>query len=502
MVRLLARALALILPGEWARTARLLAVKPPRTPSATVAAAIDESVQRLGEIDHIVVLMLENRSFDHMLGYLTLNGRRDIDGLTGSESNTAPDGSIHPVHWLGGRTQFAGEAEDPDHAGAAVAEQLADHNGGFVANFARYSQAAAARLDVPVPDPGLVMGYYNEQDLPVYDYLARQFCVCDRWFSSVPGATWPNRLYSVAGRCAGSHDDNPGGPIYALPAFVRYLDQHERSWRWYSYDPATLRMVDPAYRFTHHHRFAFVDRRKISVAEDALGHLTEQGGSFIEDAATGQLPDVSWIDPHFKDAHVLGPDSNDDHPPSDVRAGQQLVLSVYHAVRSGPAWNKTLLIITYDEHGGFYDHVAPPAAVDDDPRFRRYGVRVPALIVSPWIDAGAVAKTTFDHTSIIKTIMLRFARSGDVIPQISARVAAAEHLGTLLRRGGPRGAGEIEDHTPLIAPLQKWADQLRERQFAVPLRPPSPPRALTDFQSGYHQAARELRRAGLPAGHP
>ena len=179
------------------------------------------------------------------------------------------------------------------------------------------------------------MGYYDAHDLPVYDHLATEYCVVDRWFSSVPGATWPNRLYSLTGQAAGTRDDiSP--PIYSLPAFPRYLDQFGVDWRWYSFDPGTLRAVDPAYRLSQHHRFAFVDTRKLSTKERAAGELTEEGPSFLDDVAAGRLPAVSWIDPRFKDLRVLGPDSNDDHPPSDVLAGQDLVLTLYHALSSAP----------------------------------------------------------------------------------------------------------------------------------------------------------------------
>jgi hypothetical protein len=121
--------------------------------------------------------------------------------------------------------------------------------------------------------------------------------------------------------------------------------------------------------------------------------------SFLEDAANGALPSVSWIDPNFSNFNPIGFQPNDDHPPADIKDGQELVLAVYHALAASPQWEKTLLIIFYDEHGGFFDHVAPPAAPDDDPHtFGRYGVRIPALIVSPWVEPGSLSKTLFDHT--------------------------------------------------------------------------------------------------------
>jgi phospholipase C len=498
-----------LLPAKWAKVASLLAAPIPPAPAATIPAPSDPAAARLDAIDHIVVLMLENRSFDHMLGFLSLPAalggreRTGIDGLAGPQVNKNDcDGSEYPIHRLS-VTQFAGEAEDPDHSGRSVDEQLAGGGGGFVANFKRVSETRAAALGVPPPDPGLVMGYYDRDDLPVYDFLAAEYCVVDRWFSSVPGATWPNRLYAIAGRAAGSRDD-VSPPIYSLPSFVRYLDRCGGSWRWYSFDPGTLRAVDPEYRLSRHDRFAFVESRKLSPLERAAGELTEEGPSFLDDVAAGRLPDVSWIDPRFKDLRVLGPDSNDDHPPSDVRAGQDLVLTVYDALSRSPAWEKTLLIVTYDEHGGFYDHVSPPAAVDEHAEFQRLGVRVPALLVSPLV-ATASSSTQllgdavhFDHTSIAKTILTRFCSADGRIPALSARTAAANHLGHLLSGAPPRQ--QLPDRGALDATMTQW-----RRSWAAELpdasRSPAPGR-LTDFQSGFYEMARLLRRAGLPGAHP
>ena len=468
---------------------------------------------RLQQVEHIVVVMLENRSFDHMLGYLSLSaaeggkGRTNVDGLTGPAVNVnAYYGTSYPIHHLA-KTAFGGEAEDPDHSGASVDEQLANGGQGFVSNFARISKARAEALKVPVPEPGLVMGYYDADDLPVYDHLAAEYCVVDRWFSSVPGATWPNRLYSVAGRAEGSRDDK-SPPIYALPSFARYLDQRQVDWRWYSFDPATLRAVDPEYRLSNHERFAFLDSRDLSTLERAVGELTEEGPSFLDEVAEGKLPQVSWIDPRFKDLRVLGPDSNDDHPPSDVIAGQDLILTIYHALSSAPTWEKTLLVIVYDEHGGFYDHVPPPQAVDDDPQFQRLGVRVPAFLVSPLLAAGSSASELapdvhFDHTSIVKTILARFCDTDGQIPKLTSRVAAAEHLGHLLSDPAAPGRGPaVADHSALSRQMVQWRQSWAEARFKDPVAAGGPPGRLTDFQTGFYDMARLLRHAGLPGGHP
>jgi phospholipase C len=507
------RGIAHLLPAKWHAIVDLIDTTVPATPSRTVAAPTDDAASRLHGIDHIVVVMLENRSFDHMLGYLSLpaeqggKGRTNVDGLTGPGDNVnSYDNTSYPIHHLD-QTAFGGEAEDPDHSGRSVDEQLSEDGKGFVSNFARISKARAAKLGVPAPDPGLVMGYYDAGDLPVYDHLAAEYCVVDRWFSSVPGATWPNRLYSVTGRAAGSRDD-VSPPIYALPSFPRYLDEHSVDWRWYSFDPGTLRAIDPAYRLSNHHRFSFLDSRKLSTLERAVGELTEEGPSFLDDVAEGTLPAVSWIDPRFKDLRVLGPDSNDDHPPSDVIAGQDLILTIYHALSSAPTWARTLLVITYDEHGGFYDHVRPPAAVDDDHEFQRLGVRVPALLVAPLVAAGSSSTGLlgqdfhFDHTSIIKTILTRFCNSGGQIPVLTSRVAAANHLGHLLMDPAAPARGPVADHSALATRMVDWRQTWAQARFNNPMEAGGRPGHLTDFQTGFYDMARLLRHAGLPGGHP
>lgn len=511
--RVALHAVAHLLPPSWRRVAELLTAPVPATPSARVAAPDDEVAKRLEQIDHVVVVMLENRSFDHMLGYLSLppeqggRGKNNIDGLKGAERDSNPhDGKDWPI-WHLDRTEFGGEDEDPDHSARSVDQQLAGGGKGFVENFARISQPRAHRENKPVPRPDLVMGYYDADDLPVYDHLADHYCVVDRWFSSVPGATWPNRLYAATGRAAGTRDDLPL-PLYSLPSFIRHLDEHDTTWRWYSFDPATLRAIDPAYRFSQGHHFSFVDSRKLSTKERAVGEFTEEGPSFLDDVAEGHLPAVSWIDPRFKDLKVLGPNSNDDHPPSDVLAGQDLILTIYHALSSNAElWKKTLLLITYDEHGGFYDHVAPPAAVDDEHDFQRLGVRVPALLVSPLVAAGKSSTELlggdfhFDHTSIIKTILMRFCRDENgQIPVMTARVAAAEHLGHLLaEQGQPAG---VPDHEDVAGKLEDWRKEWVAARFDDPVAKGEPVGRLTDFQTGFYEMARLLRRAGLPGGHP
>jgi len=216
--------------------------------------------------------------------------------------------------------------------------------------------------------------------------------------------------------------------------------------------------------------------------------------SFVERAAAGDLPAVSWIDPNFVDLSFGPAGSNDDHPPSDLHAGQKLVLELFDALMQSPVWGKTLLIVTYDEHGGFYDHVPPPACEDDTPALRKLGPRVPALIVSPSVGKRQVSKTVFDHTSIIKTILARFCRKADgTVPDMGARVRAAEHLGGLLTETKARPATKRADYQQLVDESRKWGAALAahsilptaEGILAAPLH-------LTDFQEEFLEARKEV----------
>ena len=431
----------------------------------------DPTIANLSKIDHIVVLMMENRSFDHILGYLKLELGKAVDGLDSGMSNTF-GGTTYPVHRLTNTAFPVGE--DPCHTGACVAEQLSGANGGFVKNFAHTFPHTL--------DPGLVMGYYNDAAVPVYDSLAKRFGICDRWFCSVDGSTWPNRLYSLAGRADGSKD-NKAVPLYNLPTFVRHLESRSVSWNWYAFDVSTLRLVDPNFRFGMFDRFRWVK------------HPTQS--SFLRDAAAGTLPSVSWIDPNFSDFGFTG---NDDHPPSDLKHGQELVFDIIHAVTTSPQWNKTMLVIVYDEHSGLYDHVAPESADDDSTKFRSYGPRVPAFVVSPWVTPGSVSSMTFDHTSLIKTILLRFCSSAaGAIPNMGRRVTAANHLGSLLAETAPTPTVDL-DH--LVSLVTSWKTMEFQESFSPSAQLRAQPGKPNELQSGLAKARQKLIKQGHPEGRP
>jgi phospholipase C len=510
----------------------------------------DPAVSRLRSLKHIVVVMMENRSFDHMLGYLSLEGMQQVDGLTGTEFNLDADGDVVTVHAFDAEANKVlrpGEALqkrlDPDHSPKGVRKQVGSGYtargpamGGFVRSFIESrrpaDQVGKDLWSVP-------MGYYTSKDVPVYDYLARQYCVCDAWHASIPGDTWPNRLYATTGTKADkvsatglwkSFTDAPplrrlrSMPLYDVPAFTRQLG--DKQWRWYSHDPGTLRLVDSRYRDLGRPRrdnFAFFDRRKVDWLTKRLDAPIMGGASFLDDAARGTLPQLSWIDPNFVDLSVLETSSNDDHPPSDIRAGQAFIFDVYEALLHSPSWEDTLLVITYDEHGGFYDHVVPPALPATDParpEFTTYGVRVPALFVGPRVartvlhaaPEAAAGGVHYDHTTLIKTILLAFAKDpAGAVARMPGRVQAGPHLGGLLL-DHPRD--DIDDPRNARDLIDAWRSEARQRRTSQPLAAPTGtpaagtshsqapdgaghPVVLTEFQSDWQNFALTMRRAGM-----
>jgi phospholipase C len=503
----------------------------PPPPGPTATPSPEESLARLRSVKHIVVLMMENRSFDQMLGFLEGEGL-DVDGLGAAKPNFDAAGNEYkPFEW--GPDETAPDPPpghkpkilDPCHSPSCVNSQLKKDNGGFVRNF------AATRKDEngdPVElDPEhlkVPMGHFGAQHLPVYKHLAHNFCVCDAWHSSIPGDTWPNRLYSLAGREGPSIGHKPGllgellkevkglpligglagAPIFEVEAFTRQL--HDSQWRWYSHDPATLRAADKLYRdFAHPRRdnFTYFNRKKIALQTELLEAAIVTHDSFLDDAAKGELRDVSWIDPNFIDLSILDPNSNDDHPPSDVKAGQSLVLELYEALANSPDWEDTVLVIVYDEHGGFYDHVAPPP-VDDGSGYPTLGVRVPAMVIGPRVRKH-VCHETLEHTSLIATILRRFAANPEhALAAMPERVQKAPHLGMLLE-AEPRT--DIEARDDLREEMAQWRRKARRERRGTNSPSIAPDGAghefeLHDFQYEFAQFVMAMRDAGLPPGQP
>src|SRR5437868_1394786 len=361
-------------------------------------------------IKHVFVLMMENRSFDHLLGFSNIQG---IDAVT--RQPTTIEG-LDPANDfnldLNGNKVFVSSPadwvmpHDPGHEFNDVKIQLCGvkgnyphiDNSGFVADYATVDPAHS----------GEIMKCYAPDQLPVLTTLAREFAVCDHWFSSMPGPTWPNRFFIHAASSAGL-DHSPSiqtiassillnGYTFDNGTIYDRLDDEGISWTIYKGDPfpqalvisgMTVRLAEGRFR----------------DFEDFAKHVRNPNYStsyaFLE-------PDY-----HSMADFVCG---NSQHPKDDVTRGEALIKNVYDAIRNSPHWESSVLIITYDEHGGFYDHVPPPQTIAPgdkltDPEnsrfsfdFTQLGVRVPAIIVSPLIPRGTIDHTVYDHTSALATI--------------------------------------------------------------------------------------------------
>jgi phospholipase C len=401
---------------------KLLTPIPPLQPTDPFPVPKPASLEppvNLDKIEHIVVLMQENRSFDHMVGYLRLqSGRTDVDGLTGKEGNTAPELGISTpvlVNPLSHDLPYS-----PHHEHDQVLLQVAEGKmSGFVRSY----------LDrFPGVDPRFGMGFFGADQVPTFDFFAREFLLCDRWFCSHPGPTQPNRFATLSGQIPQLDNfdvDDPALGFVQLPTIFDHLTAAGISWVYYEQDLAFLRYYN-RYRLDDTHVIPFHDERE----------------GFFARARSGTLPSVTFIDPNFVDVPPLRT-ANDDHPPANICSGQEMMACIYDTLIRSPQWGKTLFVITYDEHGGFYDHVPPPG-ISATPSIAKLhpngpsflGVRVPTFVISPWVGAGDVSHTIFDHTSLAKTILLRFLR--DKMPDMGPRVSQAAHLGILLTNDKPR----------------------------------------------------------------
>ncbi len=402
---------------------------------------------QLGRIDHVIQLMLENRSFDQMLGYLYADAGNQsplghpFDGLTGDEGN--PDGTgrtvrVYPITpdakhpylmpgadpgegFFNTNVQLFG-TQHPAHGALAS-------NNGFVINFKSAIQADLARHfpdTLPGTVPAEVMGMYAPQTLPIMSALARGYAVCDRWFASVPTQTIPNRAFAACATSQGNLDNHV--KVFTCPSIFGRLSNKGLDWAIYGYNGAPMTRLD------------FPDT--INADPGHFGRYTE----FAKRAAAGTLPAYTFLEPSF------GASGNSQHPNYDVALGEQLLHDLYYTLRRSPAWAKTLLVITYDEHGGNYDHVAPPqnAAPPDDIAgefdgfdFTRYGVRIPAILVSPLIAAGTVFRPgsgTLDHTCVLKTLALRFG-----LDALTRRDASAPDLAGVLSLHQARSDDPLHD---------------------------------------------------------
>ncbi|XP_059625004.1 non-specific phospholipase C2 [Cornus florida] len=386
-------------------------------------------------IKTVVVLVMENRSFDHMLGWMKkLNP--NINGVDGSESN--PISTTNPNST---RIFFTNQSHlvdpDPGHSFQAIREQIFGSNTTSLnpPPMNGFAQQAGS-MDPNMPET--VMNGFDPDMVAVYKSLVSEFAVFDRWFASVPASTQPNRLYVHSATSHGATGNVAALLAKGYPQRTIFddLDDAGISFGIYFQNiPATL-----FYR----------SLRKIKY----IGRFHPYDLSFKSDAKNGKLPGYVVVEQRYMDSK-LEP-ANDDHPSHDVYQGQMFVKEVYETLRSSPQWNQTLLVITYDEHGGFYDHVptpmngvpSPDGIVGPEPflfGFDRLGVRVPTLMVSPWIDKGTVVHgpnglpfttSEYEHSSIPATVRKIFNLSSPFLTKRDEWAATFD--GILQTRTEPR----------------------------------------------------------------
>lgn len=378
-------------------------------------------------IKYVFVLMLENRSLDHMLGFSDIRGTDAVTGaptrlddlFANPHDNLDPGTGVRIPASPPADFALSSAAGDPGHEFMNTVIQLGGPNASYPYSSAQQyppidnSGFVADYRNTGSAFPGKAMSCYSPKQLPVLNALAREFAICDHWFSSMPGPTWPNRFF-VHAASSGGLDDSPGSFDTAVSTLVdgfRFdngtifdkLEDKCRGWLVFEGDetPQVFSLSGMTYNALHGKFRDFEDFRD-SVNDPAF----PAAYTFIE-------PDYGNIMPWTPGDFTCG---TSQHPLDDVARGEWLIKEVYEAIRNSPLWESSLLVITWDEHGGFYDHVAPPATVHpgdsiSDPDnnhhnfdFTRLGVRVPAVIVSPFTPRGLIDHTTYDHSSLIKTV--------------------------------------------------------------------------------------------------
>ena len=373
----------------------------------------------LDNLKHIVVLMMENRSFDHMLGSLT-GVNPQIDGITTQLSNPDTTGAaVQPLPLA----QFQGQLDpDPDHHFPAVDMQIfgGDTSPNRVANMQGFVKSYFNQQK-DVGHSQKIMYYFAQNQLPVLTTLALEFAVFNRWFASIPGPTICNRAFAHYGTSFGRVDMNllyvnePFKSIY--DRLINATPKHTAKLYYYDTASSTMEIVN------------------LLQNQPELFGTYEQ---FLDDCSKGSLPDYSFVEPNYSDHDSDDGEevASDQHPDHNVQAGELFIASVYHAIKQNAnLWQSTALLIVYDEHGGIYDHVVPPACTPDQFQasandtgtgmpfaFDRLGVRVPAILISPWIPRGTIVSRVFDHASIPGTVTKFFL--GDYSPRSPRETSA------------------------------------------------------------------------------
>ena len=375
----------------------------------------------LDQLKHIVVLMMENRSFDHMLGSLAAVNPA-IDGITAGLSNPDTTGALVQPQAL---AAFQGQLDpDPDHHFPAVDLQIfgGDTSAGRQPNMQGFVKSYFNQQQ-DVGHSQKIMYYFAQNQLPVLTTLALEFAVFNGWFASIPGPTICNRAFAHYGTSFGQVGMSV---FYVMEPYKSIYERmvgagHTAKIYYYDTTSSTMEVVN------------------LLQNEPQLFATYPQ---FLSDCASGSLPDYSFVEPNYSDHDTDDGEevASDQHPDHNIQAGEAFIASIYNAVKNSPLWPNTALLVVYDEHGGIYDHVAPPncspnaldgftASANDTGMgqpfaFDRLGVRVPAILISPWVPKGTVVSgRVFEHASIPATVTKFFLGS---YAQRTAREAAAD----------------------------------------------------------------------------
>jgi phospholipase C len=436
----------------------------------------------LSKIKNIVVVMLENRSFDHMLGYLSLPpfSRKDVDGQNADPAwltrFTNSDGDLSHRPFLSADPHTMPEEFDPPHERPNVAANLGKLQGdrypmnGFVSGI-------PSKVAVDPAVRKLVMSYFGVDQAPMNHFFAQNFTICDKWFSSLPAGTQPNRLMSMSG-------------YSKIDLNCKILPEHELVYDWLTKNKISWRVYHQGIPF-----FAMMPRwlPKILLNDHFrdFKKLEEDLGNTPPD----ELPQVIFVEPTYQDAPHLG-FGTDDHAPAGISNGQEFLMETYNAVISSRSfWKGAAMIVDYDEHGGFFDHVSPPMIGTNPPPGANYtapfvslGVRTPAHVISPFVQKGAVNHTLLDHTSVLKFIGEKFGDKGSYSPLVDARPVGS--VSAVLDFDNP-----IADPPP-PPPLDTY----------LAARPPKPEGATvpvpnTSLQQGFQAALESLIQSGAGLDH-
>ena len=412
----------------------------------------------LSKIKHIVTLMFENRSFDNMLGMLYPKGTPNFEGVWNTKNPNVWNGN---EHWPRHGTDMIQPFPDPHEEYQFVYRTMFDDfesawpppdpqgtppMSGFVRD---YSTAPS-----PPKDPVDIMNYFEPADVPVISGLAKGYAVCDHWFSSIPTQTLCNRSYVAAGTSSGYVNNQ-------WDTFGLFINESETIYNRLSHDHINWRVYSDGEWFLSN---TLLSQRQLW---GLTGHFFDFHQFWHDIKSEHTFPPYVFLEPNYM--WFPGKPENDEHPeaglievpghPSNVLFGEKLLFDVFTALTKSPAWESTLLIVIFDEHGGTFDHVVPPAAVSPDGKvipygqpggsgfpFNRLGIRVPAVLISPLIQAGTISNTVYDHTSVIKTVSEMLSLKHTMLN----REAQANDLSPVLTLSTPRT--DIPSITPRPTP--------------------------------------------------